>query len=97
MESATKELRVFLERPPENPTFVAEAAAALERLLSWRAQRHLAIADFYHTVGNSAGELLHLQAAAAPEFARTAAAATARERLSGLGEAVPRAPGGGGP
>ena len=94
MESATKELRVFLDRPPENRTFVTEAAAALERLLSWRAQRHLAIADFYRTVGNHAGEVLHLQIAAAPEFAQTDAAGTARERLGQLGEPMPPPRGG---
>lgn len=92
MESATRELRVFLEKPPDNPTFVAEAGAALAQLLSWRAQRHLDVAAFYQRIGNAAGEQSHLEQAAAAEFAHTAAAATARERLGELGRALPLPP-----
>lgn len=88
MMHATREMQAFLENPPENPEFVREAEAALQRLLRWQAERHLSIADFYRRVGNERGELVHLERAAAPEFAATDAAATARRRLADLGHAV---------
>ncbi len=95
MQSATKELRVFLDNPPENPAFLADAQAAYDQLLSWRAERHWRIAAFYRRVGNRAGELAHLRAAAAPEFAHTEAARAALEQLGQLGEALPPPPDGG--
>jgi outer membrane protein assembly factor BamD (BamD/ComL family) len=94
MESASKELRAFLDNPPENPTFVAEATAALQRLLAWRAERHLRIAEFYRRVGNGPGEVEHLHAATVAEFAATEAAAAARQRLSELGNPPPLSAGG---
>ncbi|MGE3175688.1 MAG: tol-pal system YbgF family protein [Planctomycetota bacterium] len=97
MESATKELRVFLASPPENPQFVAEATAALAQLLDWRSERHVRIADFYRRVGNLPGEIEHLHLASTPEFATTAAADEARRRLAALGDppTLAAAPGGG--
>lgn len=86
MRVATNELRDFLADPPENPEFVQAAEEALQRLLSWQAERHLIIARFYHTVENRAGRIWHLQRAAAPEFAATDAAAEARGILRELGE-----------
>lgn len=92
LESATRELQVFLQNPPENPTFVREATAALAQVLAWRAERHLIVASFYRTVDNEAGELLHLRAVVSPEFAHTEAAKEARRRLGSRGEALPVAP-----
>ena len=94
MEIASKELRAFLDNPPEIPQYVAEATAALQRLLSWRAERHMHIANFYQRVGNRTGEVEHLHAATVPEFAATEAAAAARQRLQELGNPAPLVAGG---
>ncbi|MCA8948902.1 MAG: outer membrane protein assembly factor BamD, partial [Planctomycetes bacterium] len=85
MEHASRELRDFLAGNPENPDFVAEATTALERLRQWRAERHLAIAEFYHRVRNPAGRRLHLEYAADAEFAGTAAQQAAASELAALG------------
>lgn len=82
MEHATRELRDFLARKPENAQAVAEAENALARVLDWRADRHLRIAAFYRRVGNEAGYRHHVQVAAGSEFATTAFAATAQAALA---------------
>lgn len=84
MEHATRELRDFLARKPENTAAVAEAEAALARVLEWRADRHLRIAAFYRRVGNDAGHRHHVQIAAGPEFATTPFAAAAKEQLAAI-------------
>ena len=63
---------------------VATASAALERLLEWRALRHVHIADFYARVDNPPGERLHLEYACVEELAHTKAGITARARLDKL-------------
>lgn len=85
MESASRELDVYLASNPENPEHRERAAAALATLLAWRSERHLAIADFYARVGNRAGEIEHLHVAASPEFADFDAAKEATRRLADLG------------
>ena len=82
MNHAVRELNDFLANPPENPELVGKAQAALERLRDWRAQRHLSIAAFYRRVDNPAGERLHLEIVAQPEFRGTDAQKTALERLA---------------
>jgi len=84
MQHACRELRDFLASNPENPDFVATASAALERLLEWRALRHVHIADFYARVDNPPGERLHLEYACVEELAHTKAGITARARLDKL-------------
>lgn len=84
MQHATREMRAFLANPPENPQFVAAAESALQQLLLWQAERHLAVADFYARIGKPAGEVVHLRKAAAPEFAATPQATAARQRLAAL-------------
>lgn len=84
MEHASRELRDFLAAAPENPDFVAEAAAALARLREWRAERHYAIAGFYERVDNPAGRRLHLEYASAAEFAGTPAHERATAALAEL-------------
>lgn len=92
MEHATRELRDFLARRPENVEAGAEAEAALARVLEWRADRHLRIAAFYRRVGNEAGYRHHVQVAAGPEFANTPFAAAAQEALAAI-RAADAAPG----
>lgn len=89
MRHATHELRDFMANPPENPEFMRQAQAALARLLEWQAERYLRVATFYADIGNRPGELDNLRKAAAPEFAATAAAATARERVAARTEPPP--------
>ena len=91
MEHATRELRDFLARKPENAQAVAEAESALARVLEWRADRHLRIAAFYRRVGNDPGYRHHVQVAAGPEFASTPFAAAAQEALAAIraAEAAP--------
>ena len=83
MQLARNELENFLANPPESPSFVAEARAALQVVVSWMAERHLLIADFYKTIDNRVGELHHLQVASR-EFADTESGKTAAERLATL-------------
>jgi outer membrane protein assembly factor BamD (BamD/ComL family) len=80
MNHAVRELNDFLAAAPENPELVGKARAALARLREWRAQRHLAIADFYRTVANELGERHHLDIACQPEFEGTAAHGQAVEQ-----------------
>ena len=81
MEAARNELKDLLVRKLERPDFEGEAAMALDAVTRWIAERHLLIADYYRTVGNVPGELLHLQRAAGEEFAGTPSHAEARLRL----------------
>jgi len=92
MQLAITELRAFLANPPENPTFVKQAQAASRRLLTWQADRHLLVAEFYARVGNRFGEVRGLRRAAAAEFAECEATSKARQRLEALGEPVVQAP-----
>lgn len=92
MEHATRELRDFLARRPENAEAVAQAETALARVLEWRADRHLRIAAFYRRVGNEPGYRHHVQVAAGPEFANTPFAAAAQEALAAI-RAADAAPG----
>jgi len=71
MQHACKELADLLANPPENPEFVADAKAALSRILDWRAERHWNEARFYRRIDNQPGYLQQLQRAADPEFADT--------------------------
>ena len=80
---ARNELESFLANPPESPSFVSEARAALQVVVSWMAERHLMIADFYKTIGNPVGERHHLQMASR-EFTDTDSGKTATERLATL-------------
>lgn len=84
MQHAVRELRDFLNRKTENPEMVRAAQEAADRLLEWQAERHLQIASFYRTVGNLAGERLHLDVAAGPEFATTSHHAEAVARRNAL-------------
>lgn len=97
MESASRELDVYLASMPENPEHRERAAAALATLRAWRSERHLAIAGFYARVGNRPGEIEHLHLAKVPEFAGCDAALAAEERLAELGNPAAQAPTGGGP
>ncbi len=85
METAARELDVYVASNPENPTFRAEAEAAVATLRDWRSTRHLTIADFYKTVANKAGEIEHLHLAADPQFAGTDANTEAQQRIGDLG------------
>lgn len=85
METAARELDVYVASNPENPQFRAEAEAAVATLRDWRSTRHLTIADFYKTVENAPGEIEHLHLAADPQFAGTEANAEAQQRLAQLG------------
>jgi outer membrane protein assembly factor BamD (BamD/ComL family) len=91
MESASRELDVYLQGNPENPDYRAQAEVALETLRNWRAERHLSIAAFYQRVDNRPGEVEHLHLALASEFAGTWAADDATERLHELGDPKPAA------
>ena len=84
MEQASRELRDYLQSNPENPDLVATAAAALDKLVEWRAERHLQIADFYHRIDNAPGRRLHLEYATVEELAGTAAGGLARAQLEAL-------------
>ena len=96
MEHAVHELRAFLSTQPENPQILQSATTALATLLEWRIDRHLRIADFYRTVGNPAGQRLHLARAAADEFATTTRHADALRQRDALGAApADAAPAGG--
>lgn len=86
MEHASRELRDFLRGNPENPDFVAQASSSLARLLEWRAERHLRIADFYARVDNPTGHRLHLEYACIEELAATGAGKAARARLDLLAD-----------
>lgn len=85
METAARELEVYLSSNPENPQFRAEADAAFATLRDWRSTRHLTIADFYRTVGNKPGEIEHLHLACEPQFAGCDASIEATQRLAELG------------
>ena len=85
MEAAARELEVYVAGNPENPTFRAEAEAAIATLRDWRSTRHITIADFYRTVDNRPGEVEHLHLAADPQFAGTEAATEAAARLQEMG------------
>lgn len=95
MEHAVRELRAFLTTQPENPQILRSATDALTTLQQWRIERHLYIADFYRTVGNAPGELLHTERAAADEFAGTDRHAEAIERRQALRGAAPATSSGG--
>lgn len=84
MERARNELRSFLQNPPERPDFVAEATAALQVVVNWTADRHVLVADFYKTLGNSFGERFHLQVAS-QQFPDTDSGRTAAQRLAAMG------------
>ncbi len=83
MQHASRELAEFLANPPENPAFVADAAAAQERLREWQAERHVTVAAFYRRIGNAFGERHHL-AQAVDGFPGTAGAEAASARLREL-------------
>lgn len=87
MNHAVRELTDFLMTAPENPALVTKAQAALGQLREWRAERHLAIAGFYRTVGNAPGRRYHLDIACSPEFEGTAAHDAALAQRSELGPA----------
>lgn len=89
MESAARELAVYLDSMPENPAFLEEAQRSFETLRQWRAERHWRIAAFYRRVDNVPGEIEHLHMANAQEFAATEAAARAQDRLRELGDPSP--------
>ncbi len=91
MESASRELEVYLQGNPENPDYRTRAAEAKETLRNWRAERHVSIAAFYDRVENRPGEVEHLHMALAPEFQGTAAAEAAALRLAELGDPKPAA------
>lgn len=96
MQVAVQELRAFLSTEPENPQFRQSSLEAMAVLQEWRIERHLYIADFYRTVGNDNGQRVHLDRAAADEFATTTRYAEAVQRRDALGPApVDTAPAGG--
>ena len=84
MDHAVRELRDFLAETPENPSLVQTAQAALKKLREWQAQRHVQIAAFYRRVGNTPGQIYHLEIATGKEFEATAAQARAREERAEL-------------
>lgn len=59
LRRAHDELRDFLARGIENPTFHQEATDALVTVREWLGKKHLLIADFYETVGNTEGANSH--------------------------------------
>ncbi len=93
MRLAVRELRDFLATKPENPQIVATAEQAVATLLEWQIDRHLRIADFYRTIGNEDGELLHLDRAADPQFATTSRYREALEARAGRAPRSARAGG----
>ncbi|MFM1872766.1 MAG: Outer rane lipoprotein [Planctomycetota bacterium] len=84
MQHAERELREFLAAAPENPDFVAQAQAALDRVVRWQAERELQIAHFYRTVDNRGGYRLHLDRACDERYAETEAGRAARDERAGL-------------
>lgn len=69
MELAVGELRAFLGTNPESPKMLAETTAALDKVLQWQIQRHLSVADYYHTLKSPDGERYHLELATREQFA----------------------------
>ena len=69
MELAAGHLREFLNSNPEGPQMVAETARALQRVKGWQVERHLSVADYYHTLHSIEGERYHLRMAASEQFA----------------------------
>jgi len=86
MEHAARELQAYVQSQPENPEFARTAAKALQTVLAWQAERHLHTAHYYRTLGNLAGQRLHLERAARPTFFGTAANAAAIAELATLPE-----------
>lgn len=84
IEHTRRELEAFLGGKPENPEFVRSAAAALQQVIAWQAERHLRIAHFYRTIDNLPGQRLHLEIAAGAQLAGTAAHDRARAELAAL-------------
>jgi outer membrane protein assembly factor BamD (BamD/ComL family) len=80
MLRAHNELQEFLNTRVENPAFRQEAVDALATVREWLGEKHLQIADFYHTIGNGQGERVHLQVAATT-YPDTAAGEAAAARL----------------
>ncbi len=78
------ELRDYLATNPERPEFRNQAGAALATVTAWMATRHLMIADFYREIGNSTGEVHHLEIAAR-DFGNQRSGALATKRLRAMG------------
>lgn len=89
MEHAARELQAYVQSQPENPEFARTAATALQTVLGWQAERHLRTAHYYRTLGNLAGQRLHLERAARPMFFGTSANAAAIAELAALPGATP--------
>ena len=64
MQLTRRELQDYLDTNPERPEFREEAQKAQQTVIDWIAQRHVIIANFYRTIENRDGEVLHLQIAA---------------------------------
>lgn len=79
MRATERELAGFLATKPQNPGFQAEATRALGIVREWIARREMQNAAFYRTIGNAAGERIHLAAAA--EYPDTVAGREARARI----------------
>jgi outer membrane protein assembly factor BamD (BamD/ComL family) len=86
MNHAVRELRDFLAAGPENPELLRTAEQALARLMEWRAERHIYIAQFYRRVGNVLGQQYHLDIASGQEFEKTEAYDKARDLRRELAE-----------
>ncbi len=83
LETTRRELESYLGGETENVAFKAEAEAALRQTRLWLATKHLAIADFYDTVGNPPGQRRHLELAA-KDYPDTPDGSEAARRLSTL-------------
>ncbi len=93
MSSTEQELADFLTTDVENPRFRTEAEDALATVRRWLAQKHISIANFYRTLGNTKGELTHLRLAVR-DYPDTPAGKQAERRLPKLEakiEAIERA------
>lgn len=89
MEHAARELQAYVQSQPENPEFARTAANALQTVLGWVAERHLRTAHYYRTLGNLAGQRMHLERAARDTFFGTKANAEATAELATLPPAAP--------
>jgi len=83
MSRAHNELQAFLDERIENPKFESEARRALKTVREWLGEKHLMIANFYHTIGNSAGYRTHLETGAR-DFPETTAGQEASRLLAQL-------------
>lgn len=88
LDTTRRELESFVAGETENLAFKADAEAALAQTRIWLAAKHLAIADFYDTVGNPPGRRYHLELAA-NRFPDTEAGAAAAALLAAAGARPP--------